>query len=97
MGGLANGEYKRMTPEQKKAWDAVYEPQNQKFIADMKAGKLTDKDVVRWKYQRYIKDYLATIRSMDEGIGKILDYLDESGLAKKHDCDLFLGPGVLSW
>ena len=82
MGGLANGEYKRMTPEQKKAWDAVYEPQNQKFIVDMKAGKLTDKDVVRWKYQRYIKDYLATIRSMDEGIGKILDYLDESGLAK---------------
>ena len=31
-----------MTPEQRKTWDAAYEPQNQKFIADMKAGKLTE-------------------------------------------------------
>jgi len=77
----SNGEYKRMTDEQKAAWDAVYEPRNQAFIADMEAGKLSHEDVVRWKYQRYIKDYLRTIRSMDESIGEILDYLDETGLA----------------
>ena len=80
--GIKNGEYMRMTPAQKKVWDAAYEPRNQKFIADMKAGKLSDKDITRWKYQRYIKDYLRSIRSMDEGIGNILEYLDESGLAK---------------
>ncbi|MBK1830136.1 sulfatase-like hydrolase/transferase [Verrucomicrobiaceae bacterium R5-34] len=79
--GLPNREYMRMNDEQKKAWDKVYEPKNQKFIADMKAGKLDDKAITRWKYQRYIKDYLRSIRSMDEGIGKILKHLDDTGLA----------------
>ena len=38
--------------------------------------------VVRWKYQRYLRDYLATARSMDRNIGRILNYLDSAGLAK---------------
>ena len=80
--GIPDRQYQRMTPAQKKAWDANYEPENRQFIADMKAGKLSDEDVVRWKYQRYIKDYLKSIRSVDEGIGEILDYLDGSGLAR---------------
>ena len=80
--GIPNGSYRRMNDEQKAQWDAVYEPENQEFIADMKAGKLSDKDVVRWKYQRYMKDYLASIRSMDEGIGQILDHLKKTGLDK---------------
>ncbi|MGE9267146.1 MAG: sulfatase/phosphatase domain-containing protein [Verrucomicrobiales bacterium] len=79
---MKNGELNRMNPDQLKAWRAAYTPKNEKFIADMKAGKLDDKAVVRWKYQRYMKDYLRSIRSMDEGIAKILAYLDESGLAK---------------
>jgi len=81
LGALRNGEYKRMTPEQQQAWDAAYEPRNKQFIADMNAGRLSDEEIVRWKYQRYIKDYLRSIRSMDEGIGQILDYLDQSGLS----------------
>ena len=81
-GGHKNRALSRMTPEQLKAWDAAYEPDNQKFIADMKAGKLSEKEITRWKYQRYMKDYLLSIRSMDEGIGNILDYLDKTGLAK---------------
>ena len=81
-GRHKNGEYNRMDDGQKKAWDAAYGPKNQQFIADMKAGNLSGEDIVRWKYQRYIKDYLRSIRSMDEGIGKILNYLDSSGLAK---------------
>ncbi|MFP6876315.1 MAG: sulfatase/phosphatase domain-containing protein [Roseibacillus sp.] len=80
--GIQNAEYRRMNEAQKKAWDAVYEPENQKFLADMKAGKLSKKDVVRWKYQRYVKDYLKSIASLDDGVGSILKYLDESGLAK---------------
>ena len=80
--GIVNRQYQRMNESQKKAWDAVYEPENQKFIADMKAGKLSKKDIVRWKYQRYIKDYLKSIASVDEGVGRVLKHLDESGLAK---------------
>ncbi len=78
---LGNGEYRRMNDDQKAAWDAVYEPRNKAFIEAMKSGKLTDKQVVSWKYQRYIKEYLRCIQAVDDGVGKILDYLDESGLA----------------
>ena len=80
--GLPNREYLRMTDEQKKAWDAAYKPKNDKLIAQMKAGELSDKEILQWKYQRYIKDYLRSIRSMDEGIGQLLDELEGSGLAK---------------
>jgi len=66
------------TGEQLKAWNAAYGPKNAKF----KAANLTGKDLVRWKYQRYIKDYLRCIASVDDNIGRVLDYLDESGLAK---------------
>nr|WP_320154032.1 sulfatase [uncultured Draconibacterium sp.] len=37
-------------------------------------------DVRKWKYQRYIKDYLATIKSVDDNIGRVLDYLKQHGL-----------------
>ena len=67
-----------LNPEQKKVWDAAYDPKNAKF----KAAKLTGKDLIRWKYQRYLKDYLRCIRSVDENVGRVLKYLDESGLAK---------------
>ena len=81
-GRHPNGEYRRMTSEQKDAWDAHYEPENQAFIAKMRAGELSAEDVVRWKYQRYIKDYLKCIAAVDDGIGRLLDYLDDTGLAK---------------
>ena len=66
------------TPEQRKAWDAAYGPKNEAF----KKANLTGKDLVKWKYQRYIKDYLRCIASVDDNLGRVLDYLDESGLAK---------------
>lgn len=74
-------EYNRMTPEQKKVWDAHYGPQNQSFLADFKEGKLSHKDVVRWKYRRYMRNYLSTVRAVDESVGRVLRYLDENGLA----------------
>ncbi len=43
---------------------------------------LTGKDLVKWKYQRYMQDYLACVQGVDDGVGKVLDYLDENGLAK---------------
>ena len=67
-----------LTPKQRELWDAAYGPKNKAF----RDAKLTGKALVRWKYQRYIKDYLRCIDSVDENIGRVLDYLDESGLAK---------------
>lgn len=76
-----NGEYRRMDDQQKAAWDAAYEPENQAFIAEMKKGALSESDIIRWKYQRYIKDYLRCIQAVDDGVGELLAYLDETGLA----------------
>ncbi|MBL9186624.1 MAG: sulfatase [Opitutaceae bacterium] len=43
---------------------------------------LTGKDLVRWKYQRYMQDYLACVQGVDDGVGQVLDYLDQADLAK---------------
>lgn len=67
-----------LTKEQREKWDAAYGPKNEKF----KEANLQGKDLVRWKYQSYIKDYLRCIASVDDNIGRVLKYLDETGLAK---------------
>lgn len=43
---------------------------------------LTGDELVHWKYQRYMQDYLACVQGVDDNVGKVLDYLDEAGLAK---------------
>jgi len=43
---------------------------------------LTGKDLIRWKYQRYMQDYLACVQGVDESVGKVLDYLRRTGLDK---------------
>ena len=65
-----------LTPEQRKEWDAYYEPRNAAF----RAANLSGKDLVRWKYQRYMHDYLGSVLSVDESVGKLLKYLDDEGL-----------------
>lgn len=67
----------RVSPEQRKAWDEYYEPRNAAFRAAHHQGK----DLVRWKYNRYLHDYLACIKAIDENVGRLLSYLDEEGLA----------------
>ena len=67
-----------LTPEQQKAWNAYYEPRNAKY----RAANLTGKDLVRWRYQRYMHDYTATLRAVDESVGRLLDYLEKEGLAE---------------
>ncbi|MEZ6071049.1 MAG: sulfatase [Pirellulales bacterium] len=67
-----------LTPEQLAAWNAAYEPKNEAF----RKAQLRGDELTRWKYQRYIKDYLRCVASVDENVGRILDYLDESGLAE---------------
>jgi len=70
--------YDRLTPEQKVVWDAAYEPRNRAFREANPQGDAR----VRYYYQRYIKDYLRCIASVDDSVGRILDYLDGSGLSE---------------
>ena len=82
LSGIINRQYERMTDSQKKQWDTAYGPKNEKLINDIKSGKLNEKEITQWKYQRYIKDYLRCIKAVDENVGRLLDYLDDSGLAE---------------
>ncbi|WP_455168759.1 sulfatase family protein [Aegicerativicinus sediminis] len=43
---------------------------------------MSDEEGKKWRYQNYIKDYLACVKSVDDNIGKVLNYLDENGLAE---------------
>ena len=65
-----------LTKEQRAVWDSAYSVQNKEFLAHRPEGK----DLLRWKYQRYIKDYCRTIRSVDEQVGRLMDYLEAKGL-----------------
>ena len=67
-----------LTPEQLQVWNAYYEPRNAKF----REAQLTGKDLVRWRYQRYMHDYLGCVKAVDESVGRVLDYLDAAGLAE---------------
>lgn len=46
-----------------------------------KTRKLTGAALKKWKYQRYLQDYLGCIASVDDNVGRLLDYLDQTGLA----------------
>jgi arylsulfatase A-like enzyme len=49
---------------------------------DGKQITLTGEALGRWKYQRYMQDYLATIQSVDDNVGRLLKFLDANGLSK---------------
>ena len=70
--------YNRMDEQQKEAWDAYYQP----IIKQFKEDSLEGKELALWKYDRYMKDYLRTVQSVDDGVGEILDYLDQQGLSE---------------
>ncbi len=70
----------RMTPEQRAAWDAVYGPMNEDF--KKRYPSMTEKEKMQWRYQRYMQDYLGSIAAVDDNVGRLLDYLDEQGLAE---------------
>ncbi len=69
---------KKLTPEQRKSWDDAYEPKNQAF----KDANLEGDALLRWKYQRYIKDYLRCIQSVDDNVGRVIKYLEDNDLAE---------------
>ena len=69
---------RNLTPAQLKTWNAAYEPKNKAF----RAANLKGRDLVRWKYQRYIKDYLRCIASVDDNVGRLLAFLDNAKLSE---------------
>ncbi|MFT4205320.1 MAG: sulfatase [Chitinophagaceae bacterium] len=72
------GDYGRLDTAQADAYRKYYGG----ITKDFESRKLAGKELVKWKYQRYLKDYYATAKSLDRNIGKILDYLDSTGLSR---------------
>jgi arylsulfatase A-like enzyme len=68
----------RLDEKQLADWNAAYDPKNKTF----REAKPSGKELLRWKYQRYMNDYLRCIRSVDDNVGRVLDYLREKGLDK---------------
>jgi len=70
----------RLNEEQRAIWDKVYDPMNEEF--KQKFATMSEHEKMQWRYQRYMQDYLGTIASVDENVGRVLDYLDVSGLSE---------------
>lgn len=72
------GNISRMTAVQRKVWNTYYD----KIKEEYDALHLSGNALIEWKFQRYMKDYLATAYSLDKSVGHVLDYLDKKDLAK---------------
>lgn len=68
----------RLNPSQKVNFDRVYDQINAEFLKAYPS--MTDQDKMRWKFQRYMQDYLGTLRAVDENVGRLLDYLEANKL-----------------
>lgn len=67
-----------MTPAERQRFFAAYRDRNNDFYTTVRS----EKEKAIWKFQRYMQDYLATVKSVDESVGKIRDYLQAHGLDK---------------
>jgi len=85
--------YEGLTPDQRSAWDKHYNPENDVVLDE----NLSEKELSIWKYQRYIKDYLRTVVSIDENVGRLMSYLkrenilDNTVIIYTSDQGFFLG------
>ena len=70
--------FNRFTPEEKQKWEAAYGPSNEAFYK----AHLTGRELAIWKYQRYMKEYLRCVQSVDDNVGRLMDYLKANGLDK---------------
>ncbi len=74
------GPFNRANAEQKAAYKPMLDSINTYFQANW--PKMTEEEKMKWKYQRYMQDYLACISSVDDNVGRLLDYLDENNLSE---------------
>ncbi|MCP5195149.1 MAG: sulfatase [Pseudomonadales bacterium] len=65
-----------LTPEQTALWEQAFSEGNRLY----QASDMTEDEQLRWKYQRYVKTYAASVQSMDRQIGRLLDYLEVNDL-----------------
>ncbi|MBN3520256.1 sulfatase [Algoriphagus lutimaris] len=72
------GQMNRFNPSQAESFKKYYEPISEEFIQAYPS--MSEEDKMRWKYQRYMQDYLGTIKAVDENVGRLLDYLEENDL-----------------
>ncbi len=72
----AKGKLRTMNSSERAAWDAAYGPKNTAFSK----AHLTGKALVRWKYQRYIKDYLRCVSAVDDSVGRVMQFLKDNDL-----------------
>ncbi len=66
----------RMTPVERERFLEAYRERNNEFYSK----KRTEKEIAEWKFQRFMQVYLATVKSVDESVGEIMDYLEQNGL-----------------
>ena len=76
LGQAYSGMLERLDPEQRAAWDRFYAT----VIADFKARDPKGRELAEWKFQRYMRDYLKVVKSLDDNVGRLLDHLEEEGL-----------------
>jgi arylsulfatase A-like enzyme len=70
-----------MADAERVKWLAV-KPDTVTITRDGAEVTLTGEALARWKYQRYMQDYLATVQSVDDNVGRLLDHLQRAGLSK---------------
>ena len=66
----------RMDFQQRAAWEAFYAPIRKDFYEKQRTGK----ELAEWKFQRYMRDYMKVVKSLDDNVGRVLDYLRDNGL-----------------
>ena len=66
----------RLNPEDRKIYDDFYQP----LIDDFYKRNPQGKELAEWKYQRYMRDYAKVVKSLDENVGRVLDYLKEKDM-----------------
>jgi N-acetylglucosamine-6-sulfatase len=73
---------KGLNAEQMDAWHKAYDPRNREYKKLLAEGKLEGNAGISYKYQRYISDSIRCVDGLDENIGRLLAYLDKTGLSK---------------
>lgn len=70
------GIYNRMTDEEKERWNKTYDP----IIEEYYNSNMTNEEKAQWKFNRYMRDYSKVLKSLDDNVGRVLDYLEENNM-----------------
>ena len=74
------GPFNRANEDQKRRYNVTLDKINKDFKDNW--PNMSDRQKMKWKFQRYMQDYLATISSVDDNVGRVLNYLDENKLSE---------------